>query len=164
MGPRRIVELRKTMKKFALATLPALAGMAVIASPAQANEGRVEARGGIAWANGHEEAVAGVAGGYDFDLGETTFFGVEGSADKILADGADVVWGATARVGAKMGANGKLYAAGGYTFGEGEDTPHLGAGYQHRLGTNLYVKGEYRHFFSDFVDVNTAVVGVGFNF
>ena len=149
------------MRKFAIVLGAAAAALAV---PAQANEARVEARGGIAWAEGVEEAVAGVAAGYDFDLGETAFLGIEGSADKVLADGADVVWGASARVGARVGANGKLYAAGGYSFGEGEDVPHLGAGYQHRVGTNLYLKTEYRHFFSDFVDVNTAVVGLGYSF
>ena len=28
----------------------------------------------------------------------------------------------------------------------------------------IYLKAEYRHFFSDFIDVNTAAVGVGFKF
>ena len=149
------------MRKFAIVLGAAAAALAV---PAQANEARVEARGGIAWAEGVEEAVAGLAAGYDFDLGDTAFLGLEGSADKVLVDGADVVWGASARVGTRLGANGKLYAAGGYTFGEGEDVPHLGAGYQHAVGTNLYLKAEYRHFFSDFVDVNTAVVGLGYSF
>jgi hypothetical protein len=149
------------MRKYAVLFAAAIAAVSV---PAQANEGRVEVRGGVAWAGGTEEALAGVAAGYDWDLGETAFAGVEASGDKILVDGADVVWGATARVGAKVGTNGKLYAAGGYTFGEGEDVPHLGAGYQHKLGTNLYVKAEYRHFFSDFVDVDTAALGVGFTF
>lgn len=149
------------MRKIAIVLGAAAAALAV---PAQANEARVEARGGVAWAEGEEEAIAGIAAGYDFDLGETAFLGVEGSADKVLVDGADIVWGATARVGAKVGANGKLYAAGGYSFGEGEDVPHLGAGYQHKVGSNLYLKAEYRHFFSDFVDVDTAAVGVGYAF
>lgn len=150
------------MRKFAIAV--AAATTALVAVPAQANEGRVEARGGIAWAQGTEEAIAGVAAGYDFDLGENAFVGVEGSADKILVDGADVVWGLTGRVGAKVGDSGKLFVAGGYSFGEGEDVPHLGVGYNHKLGTNLYLTAEYRHFFSDIVDVNAATVGVGFNF
>ena len=155
------------MRKTAI-VLGAIAAVAV-AAPASANEARVEARGGIAWANGEEEAVAGVAAGYDFDLGagedSSLFFGVEGSADKLLVDGADVVFGTTARLGAKVGTGGKIYATGGYTFGEGEDTPHLGAGYEQKVGDGgLYLKAEYRHFFSDFVDVNTAVVGVGVAF
>lgn len=148
------------MRKYAL--LFAVAGVAM-AAPAQANEGRVEARGGIAWAAGTEEAIAGVAAGYDWDLGETGFVGVEGSADKILVDGADVVFGATVRGGFKAGANGKVYAAGGYSFGEG-DAFHLGGGYQHKVGQNVYLKAEYRHFFDDFLDVDTAAVGVGFAF
>lgn len=156
------------MRKTAL-TLAAVA-VAAVATPAHAEgEARVEARGGVAWANGNEEAVAGVAAGYDFDLGQeetgSVFFGVEGSADKILANGADVVFGATARLGAKIGDGGKLYATGGYSFGGGEDVPHLGAGYEQKIGdSGLYLKGEYRHFFSDFIDVDTAVVGVGFKF
>lgn len=154
------------MRKTAIAIAAATA--AFIAAPAAAQdaagEGRVEVRGGIAWAGGQEEAIAGVAGGYDFNLGDSAFIGVEGSADKILAGGADVVWGATGRVGAKVGDAGKVFLAGGYSFGEGEDVPHLGIGYSHKLGTSAYVTGEYRRFFSDFQDVNAATLGVGFNF
>jgi len=156
------------MRKTAL-TLAVVAAAAV-ATPAYAQgEGRVEARSGVAWANGTEEIVAGVAAGYDFDLGQeesgSVFFGVEGSADKILVNGADVVFGATGRLGAKIGNGGKVYATAGYSFGDGEDVPHLGAGYEQKIGDGgLYLKGEYRHFFSDFVDINTAVVGVGVKF
>lgn len=153
------------MRKIALV---AIAAAAAIAVPAQANEGRVEARGGIAWAGGAEEALAGVAAGYDWDLGSTedggAFVGIEGSADKILAGGTDIVWGATARIGANVGNGGKLYLAGGYSFGDGEDVPHLGAGYQHKVGENVYLKAEYRRFFSDFIDINTAAIGVGMSF
>lgn len=149
------------MRKTAFAIAAATA--ALVAVPAQANEGRVEARGGIAWAGGSEEAIAGVAAGYDFDLGSSAFIGVEGSADKVLASGADVVFGATGRIGAKVSENGKLFLAGGYSFGEGEDVPHLGLGYSHKIG-GAYVTGEYRRFFSDFQDVNAATLGVGVNF
>lgn len=150
------------MRKTAIALAAATA--ALVAVPAQANEGRVEARGGVAWASGSEEAIAGVAAGYDFDLGSSAFIGVEASADKVLVSGADVVFGATGRIGAKVSENGKLFLAGGYSFGEGEDVPHLGAGYSHKVGSNVYVTAEYRHFFSDFVDVNAATLGVGVNF
>ncbi|MCB2087803.1 MAG: outer membrane beta-barrel protein [Sphingomonadaceae bacterium] len=148
-------------KSFALAA--AFAGLAA-AAPASANEARVEVRGGVAWASGTEEAIAGVAAGYDFDLGDNVFIGAEASADKVLANGADVVWGLSGRIGTDIVDNGKLYAIGGYSFGEGEDLPHLGAGYEHKFGSNVYGKVEYRHFFSDFVDVNAAVVGVGVSF
>lgn len=142
--------------------LIATAAALFAAAPAAANEGRAELRGGVAWANGDEEAIAGAALGYDFDLGSAAFAGVEVSGDKVLQDGADIVWGTTARAGAKLGA-GKLFAAGGYSFGEGDDAWHLGAGYEHKVSSSAYVKVEYRHFF-DVVDVNTAVVGVGVNF
>ncbi|MEE1876175.1 outer membrane protein [Altererythrobacter litoralis] len=146
----------------------AVATSLAFAAPASANEARVEARGGIAWANGVEEAVAGVAAGYDFDLGDSengsVFFGVEGSADKVLVDGANVYFGTTARLGAKIGQSGKLFATVGYSFGEGEDVPHLGGGYQHKINDKVYLKAEYQHFFSDFVDLNTAAVGLGVTF
>ncbi|HWK40935.1 MAG TPA: hypothetical protein VNR60_03310 [Croceibacterium sp.] len=146
--------------KFHVALIATVAALAV-AAPAAANEGRAEVRGGIAWAGGNEEAVAGVALGYDFDAGETTFVGVEASADKLLVGGADVVWGATARAGLKLG-QGKLFAAGGYSFGDG-DAWHLGGGYQHQLTSSTYLKVEYRRYF-DVVDVNNATVGVGIRF
>lgn len=148
--------------RFKIATTAVLAA-AAFAVPAQANEGRIEARGGIAWAAGSEEAVAGVAAGYDFDLGDAAFIGVEASADKILVGGTDVVFGTTARVGIKTGESGRLFAAGGYSFNNG-DAWHLGAGYQHNISEGVYVKAEYRHFFDSFIDVNSAVVGVGMRF
>lgn len=151
------------MKKFAVA---AALLSAIVATPAlaqTAGEGRIEARGGIAWAGGGEEAVAGVAAGYDFDLGSSAFAGVEASADKILVGGTDVLFGLTGRVGAKVGDSGKLYAAAGYSFNEG-DAAHIGAGYQHKFGTNLYGKVEYRRFLLSGTDINTAVAGLGLTF
>jgi hypothetical protein len=147
--------------KIQVALIAAAAAL-VAATPAAANEARAEVRGGVAWASGAEEAVAGVALGYDFDLGTSTFAGVEASADKVLADGANVLFGTSVRAGAKVGA-GKLYAIGGFSFTEHDDAWHLGAGYEHKVGSNLYVKGEYRRYF-DVVDVNTALFGVGVNF
>jgi hypothetical protein len=147
--------------KIQVALIAAAAAL-VAATPAAANEARAEVRGGVAWAGGAEEAVAGVALGYDFDLGTSTFAGVEASADKMLAGGANVLFGTSVRAGAKVGA-GKLYAIGGFSFTEHDDAWHLGAGYEHKVGSNLYVKGEYRRYF-DVVDVNTALFGVGVNF
>jgi hypothetical protein len=147
--------------KIQVALIAAAAAL-VAATPAAANEARAEVRGGVAWAGGAEEAVAGVALGYDFDLGTSTFAGVEASADKVLAGGANVLFGTSVRAGAKVGA-GKLYAIGGFSFTEHDDAWHLGAGYEHKVGSNLYVKGEYRRYF-DVVDVNTALFGVGVNF
>jgi opacity protein-like surface antigen len=147
--------------KIQVALIAAAAAL-VAATPAAANEARAEVRGGVAWAGGAEEAVAGVALGYDFDLGTSTFAGVEASADKMLAGGANVLFGTSVRAGANVGA-GKLYAIGGFSFTEHDDAWHLGAGYEHKVGSNLYVKGEYRRYF-DVVDVNTALFGVGVNF
>ena len=153
--------------RFVLFSLAAAAAAAAtIATPAYANEGRADVHAGVVWAGGDSEATAGVAAGYDWDLGTGGFFGIEGSADKVLVDGSDVYFGLSGRVGAKVaGDKGKLYALAGYTFGEGEDSPHAGVGYEHMLGSNVYGKVEYRHFFvDDFKDLNAAVVGVGIRF
>lgn len=152
------------MRIFALAAAIALAGITTVAAPAYANEARVGAHGGIIWGGGEEEAVIGAQAGYDFDLGSSAFVGVEGSVDQVLVDGADLIGSLTARAGGKIGERGKLYALAGYTFTEGDDLPHAGAGYQHKLGKNWFVNAEYRHYFSDFTDGNTATIGVGLTF
>lgn len=148
--------------------LPLLASLAV-ASPALANESRVEARGGVIWNGGQEEAIAGVAAGYDFDLGPSTFVGAEVSADKILESNTRVAFGLTGRAGAKLSEAGKLYAAGGYTTKacrSCDETWHAGAGYQHNFGQKLYGKVEYRHYFVDNggADPDAVVAGVGLRF
>jgi outer membrane immunogenic protein len=149
------------MKKLLIA---AAAVSAFIASPAMANEGRVEARGGIAFAAGAEEAFAGIGAGYDFDLGESAFAGVDLGADKVLADGADVFWSVGGRVGAKVGEKGKAYVLGGIGFADGFEEGYLGAGYQHKLGEKVYGKVEYRRVLLDGSDLNFAGVGVGVAF
>lgn len=154
------------MRKIALVL--AAAGAATIATPAAAEgEVRAEVRGGIIWAFDESEATAGAAVGYDFDLGETTFAGVELSGDKVLVDGADVAFGTTARFGTRLGDSGKLFAAGGYTFGLDDDAGdawHLGAGYHHKLGQSLYIGTEYRHFFADFADADALNLVIGATF
>ena len=146
-----------------------LAALAASASPALANEARVEARGGVFWSQGYTQDAYGIAAGYDFDLGETTFAGVEVSGDKIADSGTKVAFGFTGRLGAKMG-GGKLYAAGGYTTetcgGCSNDSVHADAGYEHSFGNNLYGKVEYRHFFLDQnrPDGNAVVAGIGMKF
>ncbi|MDB5723685.1 MAG: hypothetical protein JWQ16_439 [Novosphingobium sp.] len=143
---------------------------AVVAVPALANEARVEARGGVIWGAGDSEATAGAAIGYDYDLGTSAFAGVEVSGDKVLVSNTKVAFGFTGRVGAKVTTGGKLYANGGYTtkfcdFCKG--SYHAGAGFQQNLGTQLYAKAEYRHFFPEqaFVSDSDAVsVGLGLRF
>lgn len=153
------------MRKF---ILPLIAAMAV-ATPALANEARVEARGGVIWTNGTSEDTYGVAAGYDFDLGATTFAGVEVSGDKIGATGTKVAYGVTGRLGIKAGEGTRLFGAGGYTteacdLCEGQW--HLGAGLEQKVSGPVYLKAEYRHYFeNDFVLGGDALVaGVGVRF
>ncbi len=149
------------MRKIAL--LAAVA--ALTATPAYAaGEGRIEARAGIAFAGGSSEAFTGVAAGYDFDLGDSAFIGVEGSADKILANGSKVLWGVGARIGAKAGEKGKIYAVGGLGFCCSTSDPFIGAGYQHNLGEKVYGKIEYRRILSNGTDINFAGLGIGAKF
>ncbi|MFC4292565.1 outer membrane protein [Sphingorhabdus arenilitoris] len=149
------------MKKLLIA---ACAVSAIAASPAMANEGRVEARGGIAFGGGAEEAFAGVGAGYDFDLGESAFVGVDLGADKVLAGGAEVLWSVGVRGGVKVSEKGKLYALGGVGFSDGFEEAYLGAGYQQKLTDSIYGKVEYRRVLLDGTDVNFAGVGVGVAF
>jgi opacity protein-like surface antigen len=149
--------------------LLSLAASLALATPALANEARVEARGGVIWDQGDEEAIAGVAAGYDFDLGSSFFAGPEISADKILTDNTKVSFGIGARAGIKTSEAGKLYAAGGWsseTCDTCEDSWSLGAGYQHSFGGNLYGKVEYRHYFVDngITDPDAVVAGIGVKF
>lgn len=138
--------------------------IAFSSAPAFANEGRIEARGGVISVLDDEEATIGVAAGYDFDLGDTLFVGGEVSADKVLVDDSDIYVGFTGRVGARIAEATRIFVAGGYTVGEGEDTEHLGAGVQHAISDRIYLKAEYRHFFGDFADADSGVVGLGVRF
>lgn len=148
----------------------AAAAVAAAATPALANEARVEARGGVIWGGGDTEATAGAALGYDFDLGTSTFAGAEVSGDKVLTSGTKVAFGFTGRVGAKVGTGGKVYANGGYTteFADNaEGNWHVGAGYQQNLGDKLYGKVEYRHFLpkgANTADADSVGVGLGLRF
>lgn len=152
------------MRYVALSLLASLA----VASPALANEARLEARGGVVWDGSNSDATAGVAVGYDWDLGGNTFVGLETSADKILTDGTRVTFGVGGRVGAKISPDAKLYAVSTYqtkNFKYGEESITLGAGYQQNFGQNLYGKVEYRHHFVDNLnDYDAAVVGLGVRF
>jgi outer membrane immunogenic protein len=137
---------------------------ACVSTPALANEGHVEAHGGIAWAAGASEAFAGVGAGYDFDLGDKGFIGVEGTADKILAKGSTVLWSLGARGGLKTSDAGKLYANAGIGFNSGNSDVYAGAGYQHKFGSSFYGKVEYRHIFTGGGGINFAGLGLGYAF
>ena len=155
------------MRKFVVLTAAAVAAFATPAAAEDGGEARAEVRGGIVWVEDFSEGTLGAAAGYDFDLGETAFAGVELSGDKILVDGAEVLVGTTGRLGLKLGEDGKLFATGGYSFtltDDGGDAFHAGAGYHHKLGESFYLGAEYRHYFDDFVDADAlnAVVGLTF--
>jgi outer membrane immunogenic protein len=138
---------------------------AAFTTPAFASgEGRIEARGGIAFAGGSSEAFAGIGAGYDFDLGDKAFIGADLGADKILAGNTKVLFSVGARVGAKIGEKGRLYANGGIGFCCGTSDPYIGAGYQHKIGSSVYGKVEYRRILSNGTDVNFAGLGIGVAF
>ena len=152
------------MRKF---ILPLLASLA-IATPAIANEARVEVRGGAIWSNGSTQDTWGAAAGYDYDLGQSAFVGAEVSGDKIGTSNTKVAWGLTGRLGAKLNQT-KLYANGGYTTEPCdlcESTWHAGAGVEQGLGSKFYVKGEYRHHFERTLQPGSdaLVAGVGLRF
>ena len=88
------------MKKFAVA---AALLSAVVATPAlaQNGEGHVEVRGGYITGSGLDDATLGVAGGYDYNLGDKAFAGVEIAGDGLFrnADGEAQV----RRVGGRFG-------------------------------------------------------------
>ena len=156
------------MRKITL--IAAAMAATTLATPAMAQdevngEFRIEGRGGVIDGAGQTEAVAGVAAGYDFDLSETVFIGVEGSVDFVLANGGNEVFGATGRVGVHASEEAKLFAAGGRSFvGDGDDAWHLGAGVEYDVTDMVYLKAEYRHFFADFADADSVVAGVGLKF
>lgn len=154
------------MYKFAIA---AAVAVAAVATPAVANEGRVEARTGMLILSGTGSvATVGAAAGYDVDLGPA-FVGAEVSADKVLFTGAPrVTFGASARLGTAVTANDKLYVVGGYNSkicAGCEDFIPVGAGWQHSFG-QVYVKAEYRHAFvgNGVSDNDLIVTGIGVKF
>jgi len=153
------------MRKVLFPLMIALAA----ASPALANEARVEARGGVYWEPGDTKATAGVAAGYDFDLGSAAFAGGEVSGDKILESGRKVAFGFTGRLGVKASPADKLYIDGGHTTKPCElceSAEHIGAGYEHNFASRLYGKVEYRHFLTHngAPKSNAVSAGVGLKF
>jgi outer membrane immunogenic protein len=147
------------LKKFIIL---ASAVAALASTPAMAaGEGRIEGRAAIGWAAGSEDFFAGVAAGYDFDLGETVFAGPEVSYDTNF-DGADLV-NVGGRLGVKLGEQGKLYVAGAYEINDAEEF-NAAVGYQHSFTDKVYGKVEYRRYFFNGTDLNAAGVGIGVKF
>ncbi len=148
------------MHRFAFA---AAAAAAAIAAPAQANETRVEVRGGIVWCCGVSDETIGLAVGHDYDLGDTLFIGVEAVADTDF-DISDPVLGVNARLGTKVGEQTKLFVMGGYAHATGTDLDDavIGAGLQHNLGEKALLSVQYQRYLD--TDVNRALVGIGLRF
>src|SRR5579871_3219652 len=84
------------------------------ATPAFADEARVEVQSGVDWgqSQGTNATIGGVAG-YDFSLGAGAFTGVETSVDKVLASNRDASVSFTGRLGFKPTPKDKLYALAG---------------------------------------------------
>lgn len=157
------------MRKVLLSLATAAIASAALATPALANEGRVEARGGVIWDQGDTQAIAGVAAGYDYDLGSSAFAGPEVSADKILTDNQRVTFGVGGRAGIKVSDAGKLYAVGSYQTKFCATCDHswtAGAGYQQNFTSKIYGKVEYRHYFvgDHFSDPDAVTAGLGVKF
>lgn len=148
------------MRKFVIA---AAVAAATLSSPAFAatGEGRIEARGGIAWAGGTEDFIAGVAAGYDLDLGESAFVGPEVSYDTDF-DGTDLI-NLGGRIGFKASDKARVYVAAAYDVGDGDEF-NAGAGAQFDFTDRVYGKVEYRRYFYTGTDVNVAGVGIGLKF
>ncbi len=151
------------MRKLAYVAM--IAAMTAAAPAYAAGEGRVEARGGIAFAGGQEEAFIGGAAGYDFDLGDKAFLGIEAGADKVLQGGTDVLFSGAARLGVKASEKARIYALGGYGIAGSQDDPFVGGGVQFNLGPKAYGKVEYRRVLTNnATDVNLAGIGFGVRF
>ncbi|PZQ54087.1 MAG: hypothetical protein DI555_13500 [Novosphingobium pentaromativorans] len=154
--------------RIALVSLAAVAAVAA-ATPALANEARVEARTGIIWDGSDSEAVAGVAVGYDYDLGNKLFVGVEGSADKVLTDNTRVSWGVGGRAGFKVTPTTKLYANSTWQskFSKyGNSAVAVGGGVEQALNDRFYGKVEYKHLLvgDNTPDADVGLIGVGVKF
>lgn len=153
------------MRKFViLAAVAAFASATPAFAQDASGEARAEVHGGIAWSGGDEEAFAGVTAGYDFDLGDSAFIGVEASADKVLASNTKVAASLGGRIGAKVGDKGKAYALAGYNFNNYDDSVYVGAGYAHKLSGNIYGGIEYRRLLVSGSDINFAGVSLGTTF
>ncbi|PNU04628.1 outer membrane beta-barrel protein [Novosphingobium guangzhouense] len=154
--------------RIALVSLAAVAAVAA-ATPALANEVRVEARGGVIWDGSDSEATVGGAIGYDYDLAPGLFVGVQGSADKILTDNTRVSWGAGGRIGIEPRDGTKVYALADWQSKNCKycnSAVGVGGGVQQDVGSRYYVKAEYQHLLvgDNTPDADRGLVGVGVKF
>ena len=150
------------MRRVALAAATAAAAFA-IAAPAQANETRVEVRGGIVWDGSFSDDTLSVAVGHDFDLNDKVFVGLEGVADSNI-EFDDPVLGINARVGTRLNDNTKLFVLGGYAHATdfNDDDFVVGAGFQHNFGEQSLLSVQYQRAI-DF-ELNRVIIGFGVRF
>lgn len=127
------------------------AATALLATPALADETRVEVHTSGNFYGGDYQQSIGAAVGHDFSLAPGAFVGAEASLDKLLATDTLTSFGLSGRVGANLGPVGKLYAVGGWAtapYHGGNPDWNVGAGYQHSFLPGTYAKLEYRHYTS----------------
>ena len=127
------------------------AGAMALATPALADETRVEVNTSGNFYGGDYQQSIGAAVGHDFTIAPMLFAGPEVSLQKILATDTLTSVGISGRVGANLGPAGKLYAVGGWAttpYHGGNPDWDIGAGYSHALTIGTYGKVEYRHYTS----------------
>ena len=137
--------------------------LAIMSTPALANEGRAEVRGGLAWASGGSDETIGISLGYDVNLGEKLFVGIEAVADTDFDISSPVI-GLNGRAGLRAGANGKLFVTAGYAYQTESDLDDiaLGASYQRDLNSKAMVSIHYQRYLD--TEINRAMIGLGYRF
>lgn len=128
--------------------------------PAYAGDGRAEATIGLIDQEKESNAIGALAVGYDWDLSETVFAGVEASVEQVFANGEDPSLGLAGRMGFKPGEKTKVFVIGGYSFEKEEDRPFVGAGVEQDLAEGIYGVLFYHRLFGD-IGPDADVVGVG---
>ncbi|TCU54882.1 outer membrane protein with beta-barrel domain [Novosphingobium sp. PhB57] len=138
-------------------------------TPAWADEAYVEVTGGVNWNDEETDAITGVALGYDVDLNETFFVGVEGTAEKLLTDGTRVAWGIGGRAGAEVLPQSKVFVGLNWQSKDCRDCGNavgLGTGWEQNLTEKLYAKVEFKHLFvgNGEPNANVGILGLGVMF
>lgn len=136
------------LPKLAFFAAAAVASVAA-ATPAMANEGRVEAHVAADWSYGDAKASIGLGAGYDFDLANTIFIGPEASVDKLLTAGTHSSVQGGLRAGVAVPALGKVFVAAGAStdaYKGGTTDMYFGAGLQHTIEPGTYAKIEFLHY------------------
>ena len=160
--------MRHTVLGLAIA---GLGSALALATPAHADENRVEVHTTGNFYGGDYQQSIGIAAGHDFTLAPGFFAGPEVSVDKLLAANTLTSFGVSGRAGADLGSAGKLYAVGGWAttpYHGGNSDWNVGAGYSHALSVGTYGKIEYRHYTSSANGATPSrdalTVGVGAHF